>query len=190
MTMPNGGNGGGAWTVDTLRVYLNAQLTEVRSEITALRREVDTSTEATAKIRDALLAQVGARFDALNATVGRVERVVDQRFELVNQFRNQLTAESRGLMPREEIEAAIGGLTTGLEDVSARMTAAEGRAVGASTLWAHIVGGIGLILAIVAAVLAYSNNQKIQEQEQQQTRPVVSIVQPADPVRTASYVGW
>jgi hypothetical protein len=60
---------------------------------------------------------------------------------------------------------------------------------GAGLLWSYLVGGIGLILAIVAAVLAYTNNQKIDEQERT-AGLIAPIVQLADPVRTASLVGW
>jgi hypothetical protein len=167
---------------------LPAQLAELRAEITVLRREVATSTEATAAVRNALLAQIGARFEAINAAVQRIEHVMDQRFELVNQFRTQLTADARAVMPRGEIEAALGRLDSGLEDVTQRLTAAEGRSAGASTLWAHIVAGVGLLLAIIAAVLAYTNNQRINE-ETPAPGVIAPIIRLANPVYTPLSVG-
>jgi len=110
------------WTVEMLRIYTQGQLTQLRGDMVALRREIAASAEANATARAALLGQVERRF--------------------------------------AEMEASLGRIGTGLEDAHVRLTSAEGRATGASTLWAHIVAGVGLLFAIIAVILAYSNSQQ------------------------------
>lgn len=101
-------------------------------------------------LRTHIMAILAERDTALRAALASVERssakadtATEKRFESVNEFRAQLAAQARDLMPRQESEQLMKAM-------SARIAALEGTGrQGALQVWSYIVGFIGLVGVLV-----------------------------------------
>ncbi len=85
----------------------------------------------------------------------------------IKQLADQLASIAATQVPRSEHEtrwasetASISGLQSKLEEVSNRQYTYAGKAEGSSSLWGIIAGAAGLLLAVAALVMAWSQRPK------------------------------
>lgn len=111
----------------------------------------------------ALLAQEKAVQTAMIAAekaVAKAEVAAEKRFDSNNEFREQLRDQAGTLMPRAEAENRIASLGEKIEDLKAlilqiqgQALEVQGRSTGRSDVWGYLVGGVGIITAIVAIII-------------------------------------
>lgn len=105
----------------------------------------------------ALAAQekaVAAALAAADRAVAKAEAASERRFESVNEFRSALNDNARTLIPRAEAEERFRGVAEKLDVLTARVNAREERGRGAGEMWAFILGGAGILIAIISIVFA------------------------------------
>ncbi len=135
----------------------------------AVASALQSSKEAVAKAESA----AEKRFDAVNefrAQLKDQQQTFMPRAEVtiaIKQLADQLTAIASSQVPRSEHEtrwasetASISGLQSKLEEVSNRQYTYAGKAEGSSSLWGIIAGAAGLLLAVAALVMAWSQRPK------------------------------
>jgi hypothetical protein len=123
----------------------------------SLREYVDERFAAQEKAVGAALAAaekaVAAALAAADRAVAKAEAASERRFDSVNEFRAALNDNTRTLIPRAEAEERFKGLTEKLDMLTARMNARDERGRGAGEMWGFVVGGVGLLLAIVSIAI-------------------------------------
>jgi Flp pilus assembly protein TadB len=127
------------WTVETLRVHLQALLLAEHhaNEVRFLAME---------KATVAALA-------AAQRAVEKAEIAVEKRLEGMNEFRGSLADQARLLMPRGEADSRINALSETLKELASRIDRQEGRGSGLNAGWGYLVGAVGLVAAIIAIFL-------------------------------------
>jgi hypothetical protein len=130
---------------------------ELREHFESLLREMDLRYQqrfdAQQKaLEAALLAQEKAVQTAMIAAekaVAKAEVAAEKRFDSTNEFREQLRDQAATLMPRSEAESRLGALAEKIDDLKALAYVVQGRSTGRTDIWGYLVGGAGLIAAIV-----------------------------------------
>jgi len=149
------------WTVDTLAVFLQRQLDDMR---VMLNERYSTQTKA---VDAAFVAQQTAMQTALTAAeravatamlaaekaVDKAEDAAAKRFEAVNEFRGQLADQAASFMPRLEANARVDALENQIGELKERLDKSQGRSVGLDKAWGYIVAAI-VAAAGLAALLA------------------------------------
>jgi hypothetical protein len=121
------------WTIDTLKVYFEGQLRDLR---VALDERYATQTKATDAAFVAQQTAMKTAFDAADKAVQaalaaakeastKAEVAADKRFEATNEFRAQLSDQARTFMPRLEYETSHKALTDKLDTGLQQRTDAE-----------------------------------------------------------------
>jgi hypothetical protein len=122
----------------------------------SLREYVDERFGAQEKAVGAALAAaekaVAAALAAADRAVAKAEAASERRFDSVNEFRAALDDNARRLLPRAEAEARLKGMEEKLDLLTARVNAREERGRGAGEMWGFIVGGVGVLIAIISVV--------------------------------------
>jgi len=128
------------WTTDTLKIYLEARLGDVRRAHDDLRRALDerfaTQTKATDKAFEAQQTAMKTAFDAADKAVQaalaaaekaalKAEMAAGDRFKAVNEFRGQLADQAATLISRVEHAAEFKSLNDKLTALADRMNALE-----------------------------------------------------------------
>jgi hypothetical protein len=128
----------------------------------SLREYVDTRFEAQREaVAAALAAQekaVAAALAAADRAVAKAETAAEKRFESVNEFRSALADNFRTLMPRAEAEQAVRTMNDKIDELTKRVNAKEERGRGMGDIIGWIVGGVGLLAAVVGIVLAFTRH--------------------------------
>lgn len=168
------------WTVDTLRTHLLSLIAdrdrhaEERAE--SYRRgmaEIDVRHQQrydaqTKAVEAAFLAQQTAMAAALQAAekavltamvaaekaVAKAEAAAEKRFESVNEFRGQLTDQAQTFMPRSETEQRLSAMGEKIDLLSKYASNQTGRAASTSQFVGFLVGGLGVLVAIIGVVAA------------------------------------
>jgi len=172
------------WTVDTLQVFVQRQLDDMRA---TLQERYETQTKA---VDAAFLAQQTAMQTALTAAeravatamlaaekaVDKAESAAEKRFEAVNEFRGQLNDIVTTLISRAEAETRITALSEKLDaesertqtriteldssllvrlrEMQSRLDLTQGQSTGMDKLWGYLVGAVLAVGAAITVVLA------------------------------------
>lgn len=107
------------------------------------------------------------RFGAGEEAIEKANAATEKRFEGVNEFRAQLSDQSRTFMPRTETEVLMRSIgdridvITKLVEVNTRAIATinasrVGQQEGSRAVWGWIAGGFGLLFGIIAAIMAFA----------------------------------
>lgn len=111
---------------------------------------------------------IQAALTAQKEAVQKAETAAEKRFDSVNEFRAQLSDQAATFMPRREAESAMKAMTekyeqlaktnaNNIDSIEHRMDRNEGRSSGLGAGWGYLIGGIGLIAAIVGIVFGFMN---------------------------------
>lgn len=137
---------GGGWTLDTLKSYFEAVLSErdraVLAAFTAQKSAIDAALAAQEKAVAAALA-------AADRAVAKAEAAAERRFEGVNEFRGQLADQQRNLMPRAEADVEFRALREKMDALTTRVDKGEGKGAGLDAGWGYLIGGVGLLLTLL-----------------------------------------
>jgi small-conductance mechanosensitive channel len=142
-------SGASGWTLETLKVYFEAVLSE-------RDRAVLAAFAAQKSAVDAALA-------AADRAVAKAEDAAEKRFESVNEFRNTLKDQQIGLLTRTEAEAEFRALREKAEaelramrevisSLTTRLDRSEGREKGIQASGTLIAGSIAAVAAIVSII--------------------------------------
>ena len=145
------------WTVDTVHVFLQRQLDDMRK---MLDERYATQTKA---VDAAFIAQQTAMRTALEAAekavatamtaaekaVTKAESAAEKRFEATNEFRGQLADQAATFMPRTEADAAQQRLQDQVNELKDRLNRSDGSDAGIR-LSAGVLGGTIAALASLA----------------------------------------
>ncbi len=131
------------WTVDTLRAHISDMMG-------AHDRRYEQRFEAQEKA-------VNSALRAAQDAVTKAELATEKRFESVNEFRAQLSDQSRTLMPRNEYEAQHHALVERIDLLDKRVTETTGRSQGLSQAWGYVAAGIGLFIAAATIVVNHGH---------------------------------
>lgn len=112
------------WTVDTLKEHVDSMMAE----------------------KDKRDEQ---RFIAQKEAIGKVETATEKRFESVNEFRAQLSDQTRTLLPRTEFEAIKKAFDEKIETLKTSDTSRRAKNDGISATWGIISILIGIVIAII-----------------------------------------
>lgn len=177
--MAGTGAGGGetatepsGFTVDTLHSLMNAVLNErdrrYEQRFAAQEQAVSLALTRVDKEFHEHLAQVRtethAALEAADKAITKSETATERRFESVNEFRAQLSDQSRTFMPRaeslqrhEQTAEKLDGLENRVREevsrINSRLDLAAGRTTGLDKSWAVLVGAVGLVGGLIAIVL-------------------------------------
>ena len=88
------------------------------------------------------------RLDAMDLAITKAEQATEKRFEGVNEFRNTLSDQQRTFVPRLEYEGGHLELTNRVNDLRARLDKIENMKQGGNVVWAYVIAGISLVIAI------------------------------------------
>lgn len=128
------------------------------SDDVSLREYVDIRFAALDKeIRAALTGQkeaVAAALAAAKEAVIKAETATERRFENSNEWRNTVETLQRTYMPRTESEGRWMATNEKLDAVVSRVNAIEQRGRGRGDVWAYVVGGVGVMAALISIVFA------------------------------------
>ena len=155
--MPDRDLNGDAWTLGTLRKYLEAQLSSLRDLATAADRRWTDLFSAQARefgaaitgLKDAVTTALAAAERASN----KAEAASDKRFDAGNEFRQSLDDQSRLQMPRTEAIALLGALTERINKLETAKLADVGRTGGIKDSWAMLAAVAALIVSIGAVIV-------------------------------------
>lgn len=153
-----------AWTTDTLHMYMQRQLDDMRQMLDDRYRTqeaaIDKAFEAQQlAMKTALEAAERAVDRALLAAekaVIKAETAADKRFEAVNEFRSTLQDQQTTFITRLEALAAIERNTERVNDLTDRMNRSEGRGTGLQSGWTILIGAVGLIATILTIYFLFA----------------------------------
>jgi len=142
----------GGWTVETLRDYVLAMMSE-HSRRHEQRFEGDLRA-----VREALQAQKELATMAMNSAdraVAKAESATEKRFDAVNEFRETLADQQRTLMPRSEAELELKSLHMLVDKLEIRLSEFEARHRGFSGGWGVAVGIVGFIAFVLSVLMTW-----------------------------------
>jgi len=87
--------------------------------------------------------------DAAEKAVLKAEGAAEKRFEAVNEFRATLSDQAGSFATRAEMNAELRAIGARLERLEGHDATSDGRGMGMTQLWGYLVGGAGLIIAVV-----------------------------------------
>lgn len=128
-------SGSSGWTLETLKVYFEAVLSE-------RDRAVLAAFAAQKSAVDAALA-------AADRAVAKAEDAAERRFESVNEFRAQLKDQQIGLITRAEADVEFRAMRDKIDLLTNRMDRTEGRGSGADKTVQYVLAGLSAILTLL-----------------------------------------
>jgi len=93
------------------------------------------------------------RFEQLDKAITKAETAMDKRFDSVNEFRAQLSDQQRTFIPRMEWESGHKNVCDKVDELKVRFDKIEAMKQGGNVVWAYILAGISIIIAIVSFIL-------------------------------------
>ena len=119
----------------------------LREHLKELLMEVDLRNQQRFEAQEKAVqaALVGAERAVLKA-----EAAAEKRFEAMNEIRGAMSDQGRMLIGREEALARMSGLEEKVGALTERLDKAEGSGSGLKAGWGYLIGGVGLLLAILA----------------------------------------
>ena len=140
-----------------------ARVNSVINQITSVHREIDIEAQATKE------------------AVRKAETATEKRFESVNEFRAQMADQSALFISRREVEAVANAQAEKITAITDRLNRSEGRGAGMSQIWGFIIGGVGMmvgLIAIFAWVSSLSPKVERNSDFRQQTSPQLQTEHP------------
>ena len=137
------------WTIDALVKHFE-ELRETDLKYHEASRQMDLAhfealRTADERARSAALATVDkANVIALEA--------LGKRLDLLNEFKETLTAQNATFALREMVTQQIEGVTRDISLVTTRVTEIKAVGVGRNQLWLYITGGAAFIVAVLAII--------------------------------------
>lgn len=131
------------WTIDAIKEHYDIVLKNQYDHYNILLAE-----------RDEKVAQ---RYDAMQMAVTKAEVATEKRFEGVNEFRAQLSDQSRTLMPRIETEVLLKNVNDKLSALTTKVEKNENIKIGGNVVWAYLIAGISLIATILTIFGTFGN---------------------------------
>ena len=95
------------------------------------------------------------RFEAMQVAVQKAEAATEKRFESVNEFRSQLSDQSRTFMPRSESETLHNNEHLRLDGIEKRVEKMENVKQGGIQMWVIVVGVITVIGIILTLIIKF-----------------------------------
>lgn len=124
----------------------------------SLRQYVDMRFDEQAKALAAALssqrAATAAELSSSKEAVAKAETATEKRFENSNEWRNTIETLQRTYMPRTESEGHWRTVDEKVDVLTSRIAAIEQRGRGRGDAWAYLVGGVGLVAAVIGIVFA------------------------------------
>lgn len=174
---------GERWTLETLKQYFEAILEEqrlairtadeereksaaivresLREQITAadlaLAQHVNEQVQQIRQIIELNQLAVEAAFAASEKAISKAEAAAEKRFESVNEFRGQLSDQTKTFLPRETFEAFVNSINDYKEATSKALTLREGQSKGSSDLRYVIFASGAFVAAVVGIVVVIAN---------------------------------
>ena len=138
--------------------FLEERSARIDERFTAERRETDTAVAALAASTDkSMAAQDRALIAALDSQ-GRAASILETQSKewrtAANEWRGAMTDRDRLLVSRDTYDTAMNAQAKQLNDLSTRLTLAEGKAAGAASSTALMLSVAGVILTVVGAAIA------------------------------------
>jgi CHASE3 domain sensor protein len=122
----------GGWTIETLRVHIQAILDE----------------------RDKALS---AALAASNKAIDRVEESVRERFGSVNEFRQTLSDQAGTFITRTEVTAAVDRNTERINELTDRINKSEGKGAGLNASWVIVSAVLVILIALGGLIVMLAN---------------------------------
>lgn len=135
------------WTVDTLRVLVEANDRRYKQRFGDQERAVAAALAAQEKA-------VAAALKAAETAVSKAESAAEKRFDSVNEFRATLADQTATLMPRSETDIRLTALGDRLTAAERQLAQSSGRTGGVQASWAVLVGLVTVAAAIIGIFLA------------------------------------
>jgi hypothetical protein len=138
------------WTIESIRDHFN-RLIDVNDRryeqrFADLKVAVDLAFAAQKElVQSALLSAERA--------VTKAENAAEKRFDSQNEFRGSLEDQARTFMPRAEAEIVFKSLVDRIQALSEFQKIKEGERKGGSDVFAWILAGISVIVAILSVKL-------------------------------------
>lgn len=88
------------------------------------------------------------RFAAQEDAIGKAESATEKRFESVNEFRQSLSDQTAGFLPRLEAASIEKSNADKVASLQSRLDKLEGKGSGVSAFWLVLVGAAGMIGAL------------------------------------------
>ncbi|HLG40291.1 MAG TPA: hypothetical protein VI461_11515 [Chitinophagaceae bacterium] len=129
-----------------LKELFNSQIENIRILINANDKNYNQRFDNVVQATQAALA-------ASDRAVSKAETASEKRFDAVNEFRATLADQQRNLMPRNEVEILVKGISDRIKKIENIILLSQGKGTGISTSWGFIVGGIAIISGMIALVL-------------------------------------
>lgn len=107
---------------------------------------------------DTLKDYVEQRFVAQENAVRIANEASEKRFDAVNEFRAQLSDQTRTFLPRTEYDARHETLENRVSELTDRLNRSEGKTQGSEVTIGKIYAAIGAVGAILAIVILIANN--------------------------------
>jgi hypothetical protein len=139
------------WTVETLKEYVE---TLIEANDKRYNQRFDDAKTAVDAALNAAKTAVGAALDAQKEAVAKAEQASEKRFDGVNEFRETLSDQQRTLIPRAEADLRFGNIEKELATLKSGNAERRGKQIGASSLWAAIIAGVSVLVALASAVFA------------------------------------
>ena len=98
------------------------------------------------------------RFSFQETALGKADAANQRRLEGMNEFRKAIDDITRTLIQRSEVEAMISNLAEKVEVDRDRLKMIEGQSFGMRAFWGYLIGGIGLVVAIVTTIVSLTRN--------------------------------
>jgi tetrahydromethanopterin S-methyltransferase subunit G len=98
------------------------------------------------------------QFNAMQTAVSKAEVATEKRFEGVNEFRGQLSDQSRTLMPRAETEVKFNSINARLDEIAKQQEKLANIKQGAGNMYILIVGVLGILMGIASFILNIMGN--------------------------------
>ena len=140
------------WTVDTLRVYLEALIKEQGAATDSLRTYLQMSISEKERATE-------LRLHSQELAVLKAETAIDKRLEAMNEFRGQLNDLVRTLLPRTEynvnhsaLEYQVDEVKKRVEVTSARLDLLSGKSGGLAQGWTYLIAVITVGIALYAVL--------------------------------------
>lgn len=143
-----------AWTADTLAVYFQRQLDDLR---VLLDERYATQTKALDAAFAAADKAVAAALLSAKEAVTKAETATEKRFDSVNEFRAALSDQSALFLPRTEYAANHQNLADRVSDLTDRINRSEGSTEGVRVSAGVLASVATIAVLVIGLIVAFAN---------------------------------
>jgi hypothetical protein len=134
-----------------------AQQEATAAAFAALSKAMDASDRRYEQRFIAQQEALAAAFAAAQQAINKAEVSVERRLEGTNEWRAAMNDRERNFMPRLESEQRAAALEDRLAVLSERVTASTGRTRGIGDSWRYLFGALGVVAAVISAIVILLN---------------------------------